>query len=139
MRRPKSLKKSPTCFDKTVVFSQKRQNKWEIFSNFCGLFRKTEVCNEIKIYALSLYRSKNIQIFWTCLNCFGLEQKFLLKAALNFVFRPMFKTLINIEAFAKEFITHTSLFFIFKAVCKGPELFWTYKRTRHIWTSLPNF
>ena len=109
---------------------------------FLGLMQKSQHLQrvrELTTFALSLYRSKNIQIFWTCLNCFGLEQKFLLKAALNFVFRPMFKTLINIEAFAKEFITHTSLFFIFKAVCKGPELFWTYKRTRHIWTSLPNF
>jgi len=33
MRRPQSLKKSPTCFDKTVVFTQYHQNKWEIFSN----------------------------------------------------------------------------------------------------------
>ena len=43
MRRPQNLKKSPTCFDKTVVFTQQRQNKWEIFSNFCGLFRKAEL------------------------------------------------------------------------------------------------
>ena len=40
MRRPKNLKKYPTCFDKTIVFTQYRQNKWEIFSNFCCLFRK---------------------------------------------------------------------------------------------------
>ena len=32
MRRPQHLKKSPICFDKTVVFAQLRQNKWEIFS-----------------------------------------------------------------------------------------------------------
>ena len=40
MRRPQNLKKSPTCFDTTAVFTQQRQNKWEIFSNFCGLSRK---------------------------------------------------------------------------------------------------
>ena len=34
------MKKSPICFDKTAVFTQQRQNMWEIFSNFCGLFRK---------------------------------------------------------------------------------------------------
>ena len=43
MRRPQNLKKSPTCFDKTVVFTQYHQNKREIFSYFCGLFRKTEL------------------------------------------------------------------------------------------------
>ena len=43
MRRPQNWKKSPTCFDKTAVFTQKRQNKWEIFSNFCGLLIKTEL------------------------------------------------------------------------------------------------
>ena len=31
MRRPQNLKKSPTCFDKTAVFSQQQQNKWETF------------------------------------------------------------------------------------------------------------
>ena len=40
MRRPQNLKKSPTFFDKTAVFTQQCQNKWEIFSNFCCLFRK---------------------------------------------------------------------------------------------------
>ena len=41
MRRPQNLnKKSPTFFDKTAVFTQQCQNKWEIVSNFCGLFRK---------------------------------------------------------------------------------------------------
>ena len=34
---------SPTCFDKTAVFTQQHQNKWEIFSNFCDLLRKTEL------------------------------------------------------------------------------------------------
>ena len=43
MRMPQKLKKSPTSFDKTVVVTQYRQNKWEIFSNFCGLFRKTGI------------------------------------------------------------------------------------------------
>ena len=32
--------KYPACFDKTAVFTQWRHNKWEIFSNFCGLLRK---------------------------------------------------------------------------------------------------
>ena len=43
MRRPQNWKKSPTCFDKTAVFTQWCQNKWGIFSNFCGLLRKTEL------------------------------------------------------------------------------------------------
>ena len=43
MRRPQNLKNSPTCFDKTVVFTQQRQNKWEIFSNFYALLRKAEL------------------------------------------------------------------------------------------------
>ena len=34
------MKKSPTGFGKTAVFNQKCQNKWAIFSKFCGLFRK---------------------------------------------------------------------------------------------------
>ena len=34
MRRPQNLKKSPTCFDKTAVFTQYRQKKWEIFQIF---------------------------------------------------------------------------------------------------------
>ena len=38
--KPQNLKKCPTCFDKTAVFTQQRQNKWEIISNFCGVFRK---------------------------------------------------------------------------------------------------
>ena len=52
MRRPQNLKKSPTCFDKTVVFKQQHQNKWEIFSNFCGLFRKAGLyhCTTIPPY-----------------------------------------------------------------------------------------
>ena len=28
------FEKSPTCFDRTVVFTQQRQNKWEIFVVF---------------------------------------------------------------------------------------------------------
>ena len=40
MRRPQNLKKSPTGFGKTAGFNQQRQNKWAIFSKFCGLFRK---------------------------------------------------------------------------------------------------
>ena len=43
MRRLQNLKKSPTCFDNTVVFIQQRQNKWDIFSNLCGLFRRAEL------------------------------------------------------------------------------------------------
>ena len=43
MRRPQNLKKPPECFDKTVAFTQYCQNKWEIFSNFCGLLRKVEL------------------------------------------------------------------------------------------------
>ena len=43
MRRPQNWKKSPTCFDKTAVFTQLCQNKWEIFSNFCGLLKKVEL------------------------------------------------------------------------------------------------
>ena len=38
-----NLQKSPTCFDKTAVFTQWCQTKWEIFSNFCGLLRKAEL------------------------------------------------------------------------------------------------
>ena len=34
------LKASPTCFDKTVVFTKQRQIKWEIFFYFCGLLRE---------------------------------------------------------------------------------------------------
>ena len=34
MRRPQNLKKSPTCFDKTAIFTQYRQNKWQIFFKF---------------------------------------------------------------------------------------------------------
>ena len=31
-----------------LTFNQKRENKWEIFSNFCGLFRKLELyCKEM--------------------------------------------------------------------------------------------
>ena len=37
------FEKSPTCFDKTVVFTLQHQDKWEIFSKFCGLFRKAEL------------------------------------------------------------------------------------------------
>ena len=36
-------KKSPTCFHYTAGFTQLRQNKWEIFSNFCDLLRKAEL------------------------------------------------------------------------------------------------
>ena len=36
----KIWKKSPIYFDKTAVYTQYCQNKWQIFSNFCGLFRK---------------------------------------------------------------------------------------------------
>ena len=43
MRRPKNLKKSPTCFDKTAVFTQQGQSKLEIFQNVCGLLRKAEL------------------------------------------------------------------------------------------------
>ena len=43
MRRPQNWKKYPTCFDKTVAFTQLRQNRWEIYSNFCGLFRKARL------------------------------------------------------------------------------------------------
>ena len=43
MRRAQNLKKSPTCFDKTAVFTQQRQNKWEIFSIHCGLLRKPKL------------------------------------------------------------------------------------------------
>ena len=42
-RRPQKLKKSPTCFDITVVFTLQRRNKLEIFSKFCGLLRKAEL------------------------------------------------------------------------------------------------
>ena len=59
MRRPQNLKKTPICFDKTVVFTQYRQNKWEIFSNFCGLLTKAELKNpflKICIHVLSLKR-----------------------------------------------------------------------------------
>ena len=47
MRRPQNLKKSLICFDKLAVFTQKRKNKCEIFSNFCGLLKKTELYNQI--------------------------------------------------------------------------------------------
>ena len=40
MRRPQNLKQSPTCVDKTVVFTF-RQNKRIFFSKFCGLFQKS--------------------------------------------------------------------------------------------------
>ena len=43
MRRPQNLKKPSAYFDKTAVFTQQRQNKWEIFSIFCGLLRKAEL------------------------------------------------------------------------------------------------
>ena len=36
-------KKSPTCFDKTDVFTQQHQNKWDIFSNLCALLRKVKL------------------------------------------------------------------------------------------------
>ena len=38
-----NLEKISSCFDKTAVFTKKRQNKWEIFSNFCGLLKKAEL------------------------------------------------------------------------------------------------
>ena len=66
MRPPKIGKKSPTCFDKTAVFIQQRQNKWEIFSNFCCPLRKAEFyyifsCTcQIKIFTFDrLYGIKN--------------------------------------------------------------------------------
>ena len=40
MRRPQNLKKSPTCFDRIAVFTQQRQNKWEIFFKFLWTFQK---------------------------------------------------------------------------------------------------
>ena len=39
----KLKKKSPSCFDVYLVNQQICQKKWEIFSNFCGLFRKAEL------------------------------------------------------------------------------------------------
>ena len=39
----KLKKKSPSCFDVYLVNQLICQNKWEIFSNFCGLFRKPEL------------------------------------------------------------------------------------------------
>ena len=38
----KIWKKSPTCFDKTDVFTQYRQNKWEIFSSFVAFSEKLD-------------------------------------------------------------------------------------------------
>ena len=39
----KNLKKSPSCFDVYLVNQLIYQNKREIYSNFCGLFRKVEL------------------------------------------------------------------------------------------------
>ena len=40
MRRPQNLQKYPTCFDKTAVFIQQHQNKWEIFKFFFAFSEK---------------------------------------------------------------------------------------------------
>ena len=36
-------KKYPTCFDKTAVYTQQVQNKWDIFSKIYSLFIKAKV------------------------------------------------------------------------------------------------
>ena len=51
MRRPQNLKKSPTCFDKTAVFTQECQNKGEIFSNFVAYLEKLDFKNIKKVQA----------------------------------------------------------------------------------------
>ena len=48
VRRPQNLKKSPSCFDVYLVNQLICQNKREIFSNFCGLFRKAELQSKSK-------------------------------------------------------------------------------------------
>ena len=45
------MKKSPSCFDVHLVNQLIYQNKREIFSNFCGLFRKA------KLYLIMLANS----------------------------------------------------------------------------------
>ena len=39
------MKKSSTCFDKQLFLLSSVKNKWKIFSNFCGLFKKSLTLN----------------------------------------------------------------------------------------------
>ena len=68
MRRPQNLKKFPTCFDKTAVFTQQCQNNWEIF-NFLWHFQKSWISfgnsNMVKLHRIffQLYRMQLTSIF----------------------------------------------------------------------------
>ena len=59
MRRAQNWKKSPTYFDKTAVFTQQVQNKWEFFSNFCALLRKA--LKHLGNYRKSMKSVKNLE------------------------------------------------------------------------------
>ena len=61
MNRPQNLKKkSPTCFDKTAVFTQQCQNKWDY-----GLFRKAGL---LIIKCLTHKVEKNLPLVLTLLS-----------------------------------------------------------------------
>ena len=48
---------SPTCFDKTAVFTQYRQNKWDIFSNFLKPIQKSWTLH--RTFVLANFEEKN--------------------------------------------------------------------------------
>ena len=111
---------------------------------FLGLMQKSQHLQrvrELTTFAWSFYRGpKQFKKFLDCLNCFGLEQKCLLKAesCLQTHFQNTKKVYIG-RYFCKRVYYHRFLCFLCKTVSTGSRLFWTYKRTRHISTSLPNF
>ena len=59
MRRPQNLKKSPTYFDKTAVFTQQCQNKWKIFQIVVAFSEKLDF-----IVGKTLQFEQFFQFFW---------------------------------------------------------------------------
>ena len=128
MRRPQNWKKSPTCFDKIAVFTKYRQNKWEIFSNFCGLLRISELYLTSHTTIINSFKGKNPELQSKLILPIGhfiLIRIFAVIVEINTVYNSQIEQQF-VQNFAKIFISSNFVsLFAFLAVLKLKNLFKT--------------
>ena len=64
VKAAKFEKKSPACFDKTAVFTQYRQNKWEIFLSLVAFSEKLDFkwLQNKKLFLTSNHQDQQVRV-----------------------------------------------------------------------------